>query len=301
MLSYERHGAGEPLVLIHGIGHRRQAWYPVLDHLVEHREVFLIDLPGHGQSAPLIMKGRRIEDVFLDIFERTLAELGLERTHIAGNSLGGRIALEAATAGHALSVTALSPAGFWRNRAEWEYTHRLFRTIMTAARQMEPRAQQLVSTKAGRTALFGWIAAHPGQIDAAHALEDFHNMRRAEHAMLQILPQASRFLAEIPGDVPVTIAWGSRDMVFPRYQANVARRQMPDAMHVSLPGCGHVPMSDAPELVAQVILDGSSPTARSITSELRAAHALAAQAEAEAEVVEQKSRIPFRRRLAAAS
>ena len=53
MLAYERVGSGPPLVLLHGVGHRRQAWYPVLDRLTEHREVILVDLPGHGESPPL--------------------------------------------------------------------------------------------------------------------------------------------------------------------------------------------------------------------------------------------------------
>ena len=51
MLAFERHGSGEPLVLVHGVTHRRQAWYPVLDQLAEHREVILVDLPGHGAVA----------------------------------------------------------------------------------------------------------------------------------------------------------------------------------------------------------------------------------------------------------
>jgi pimeloyl-ACP methyl ester carboxylesterase len=283
MLSYERHGAGEPLILVHGIGHRRQAWYPVLDHLVDHRDVILVDLPGHGDSAPWVMGGRHIQEFLLDMFEKLLSELGLEKAHIAGNSLGGRIALEAGANGHALSVTGLSPAGFWRTRAEWEYTHRLFRTVMAASRQMESKAHQLAHTKAGRTAMFGWINAHPTLMDPMHALGDFHNMRRAEHAMLQILPQASRFTSALPDDLPVTIAWGARDMVFPKYQAGVARKQLPNANHVSLPSCGHVPMGDAPELVAQVLLEGSSNAASTLATETTA------------------RRLPFRRRLAAAS
>ena len=50
MLAFERHGSGDPLVLVHGVTHRRQAWYPVLDQLAEQREVILVDLPGHGHS-----------------------------------------------------------------------------------------------------------------------------------------------------------------------------------------------------------------------------------------------------------
>lgn len=49
-LSYARVGAGEPLLLLHGIGHHRQAWDPVIDILATEREVIAVDLPGFGVS-----------------------------------------------------------------------------------------------------------------------------------------------------------------------------------------------------------------------------------------------------------
>jgi len=52
-LAYERSGSGPPLVLLHGVGHRRQAWGAVLDRLTPHRDVIAVDLPGHGESPPL--------------------------------------------------------------------------------------------------------------------------------------------------------------------------------------------------------------------------------------------------------
>src|SRR5579863_9536640 len=58
-LAYERHGTGPTLVLLHGVGHRRQAWQPVLDLLTPHRTVIMVDLPGHGDSPPLRTAGRR--------------------------------------------------------------------------------------------------------------------------------------------------------------------------------------------------------------------------------------------------
>jgi pimeloyl-ACP methyl ester carboxylesterase len=61
-------------------------------------------------------------------------------------------------------------------------------------------------------------------------------------------------------DVPVTVSWGTRDLVLPPQQVRVARRALPQARMVPLPGCGHVPMSDDPALVAQVILEGSGAT-----------------------------------------
>ncbi|WP_238695763.1 alpha/beta fold hydrolase, partial [Streptomyces sp. E2N171] len=49
-LSYARVGRGEPLLLLHGIGHHRQAWDPVVDILATEREVIAVDLPGFGAS-----------------------------------------------------------------------------------------------------------------------------------------------------------------------------------------------------------------------------------------------------------
>jgi pimeloyl-ACP methyl ester carboxylesterase len=53
----------------------------------------------------------------------------------------------------------------------------------------------------------------------------------------------------------VTVAWGSQDRILPPRQADRARERLPGARHVALPGCGHVPMSDAPQLCAQIMLE----------------------------------------------
>src|SRR5258708_20200413 len=108
----ERHGAGAPLVWLDGIGHRRQAWGAVLDRLTPHRDVILVDLPGHGESPPLRLAGRPAVEALLDKVVGLLDELALERPHVAGNSLGGRLALEAGVIARAATVTAPSPAGF---------------------------------------------------------------------------------------------------------------------------------------------------------------------------------------------
>jgi pimeloyl-ACP methyl ester carboxylesterase len=58
--------------------------------------------------------------------------------------------------------------------------------------------------------------------------------------------------------VPATIAWGSRDALLLPTQARRARERLPNARHVRLHGCGHVPMSDDPDQVAAAILRGSA-------------------------------------------
>lgn len=119
MLAYERTGSGEPLLLIHGIGHRRQAWAPVVEQLAEKFEVITFDLPGHGESPAFELAGRTVREAVTYELDKLRVGLGIERPHVAGNSLGGLLALEMADSGHARSVTALSPAGFWMGKADY--------------------------------------------------------------------------------------------------------------------------------------------------------------------------------------
>jgi pimeloyl-ACP methyl ester carboxylesterase len=261
MLASERHGSGEPLVLVHGVTHRRQAWYPVLDQLAEQREVILVDLPGHGESPDLVTAGRPIRDVLREIFQQFLREEQLDRPHIAGNSLGGRVALEAGANGHARSVTALSPAGFWRDPMSFGYTRRIFSTAAAAVERLGPRAERLSRSRAGRELMYGILMAHPARVSADHALGDFRGFERALPTLRQLLDAATTFTDEIPRDVPVTIAWAARDLVLPRWQAGTARQVLPQARHVMMRGVGHVPMWDDPDCVARVLLRGSVPVA----------------------------------------
>ncbi|MDT4936476.1 MAG: hypothetical protein QOG80_147 [Pseudonocardiales bacterium] len=262
MLAFERHGSGEPLVLVHGVTHRRQAWYPVLDRLTEHREVILVDLPGHGESDPLCTDGLPVAAALRRDFRQFLADQQLDRPHVAGNSLGGRVALEAGAAGDARSVTALSPAGFWRTDAEFAHTRNIFTTAARLSERLGRQGRLLPRSRAGRSIMYGLLMAHPLRVSADQALGDYRGFGYARPALGALLAAAAPFTEQIPLDVPVTVAWAARDMVLPTWQAAVAKRALPHAEHILMRGVGHVPMSDDPDLVAQVLLQGSEPTAR---------------------------------------
>lgn len=261
MLAYERHGRGEPLVLVHGLTHRRQAWYPVLDKLAEQREVILVDLPGHGQSPPLVTDGRPVPDVLRDEFKAFLTALGLDRPHVAGNSLGGLVALHAGAEGDARSVTALSPAGFWRTEAQFAYTKQIFLRACALSARLGSRAEYLARTRAGRNLMYGLLCAHPGRVSVDQAIGDLRAFVAARPALPALLAAAEPFDRTIDPSVPVTIAWAARDLVLPPWQADVARRLYPHGEHVMMRGVGHVPMTDAPDFVATVLLRGSAPAA----------------------------------------
>ncbi|MEU9494964.1 MULTISPECIES: alpha/beta fold hydrolase [Streptomyces] len=256
-VSYERTGVGAPLVLLHGIGHHRQAWDPVLRILAAERDVIAVDLPGFGAS-PALPHGlahdlRTMVPVLGSFFEA----LGVVRPHVAGNSLGGLLALELGREGLARSVTALSPAGFW-TPSERRYAFGVLRAMRGAALAMPvPLIERLSRSSPGRAALTSTIYARPGRRSPAAVVSETVALREAT-GFRQTLEAGSgvTFADDVPG-VPVSIAWGSKDRLLPRRQGVRAGRAIPRARLVRLPGCGHVPMNDDPAAVARVVLDTS--------------------------------------------
>ncbi|TDB92988.1 alpha/beta fold hydrolase [Actinomadura sp. 7K534] len=261
-IVFERRGDGPPLVLLHGIGHRRQGWSPVLDLLAAERDVIAVDLPGFGDSPPLPPGTPYTLDAVLDVLMGTLAGLGVEKPHIAGNSLGGLFALEAADRGLVSSATALSPAGFF-NAVELRYAAAVLRASRLGARVPETFLTRLASSPRRRNAMFGMVYGRPDLIDMETLAGDARAMREARgfDATLRA-GRTTRFLGSC-ADVPVTIAWGTKDRLLLRSQAIRAQRRLPNARFVWLEGCGHVPMADDPPQVAGVLLTGSAHPLRS--------------------------------------
>lgn len=108
-VAYERTGSGEPLLLLHGIGHHHQAWDPVLPVLAPERDVIAVDLPGFGVS-PALPDGVPYDlGSVVPVLGAFCEALGVDRPHVAGNSLGGLLALELGREKLVRSVTALSP------------------------------------------------------------------------------------------------------------------------------------------------------------------------------------------------
>lgn len=256
-MSYARVGRGEPLVLLHGIGHHRQAWDPVVDILATEREVIAVDLPGFGAS-PGLPEGLAYDLPTTNAVLGALFEaLDLDRPHVAGNSLGGLLALELGREKRVRSVTALSPAGFW-SPAERRYAFTVLLGMRGIARRLPPPVVTGLSrTAAGRTALTSTIYARPAHRSPAAVVAETHALATATGFTATLRAGASvRFTDAVPG-LPVTVAWGARDRLLVPRQGVRAKRLIPHARLVRLPGCGHVPMNDDPALVARVILDGS--------------------------------------------
>jgi pimeloyl-ACP methyl ester carboxylesterase len=249
-----RKGSGEPLLLLHGLGGSTAVWGPVIDRLAEEREVLAVDLPGFG-VAPSLAAGVEPNAANLAAAVRTAAAgLGFERPHVAGNSLGGWVALELGRAGWAASVTAISPAGLWRkplgdrrvNPRLWAKRLRPFVSLALRSRRTRESMlatfsarPDLIPAKEGRELVLGWIDS--SGYDGANKAMRTHVFDPAGYP-----------------ELPVTLAWGDRDRLLapPRPE-----RRPAGSRYLVLPGVGHTPMWDDPELVAQTLLEGSSVSA----------------------------------------
>ncbi|MFF9020035.1 alpha/beta fold hydrolase [Streptomyces eurythermus] len=256
-VSYARVGRGEPLVLLHGIGHHRQAWDPVVDILATEREVIAVDLPGFGAS-PGLPAGLPYDLPTTGAVLGALFEaLDLDRPHVAGNSLGGLLALELGRERLVRSVTALSPAGFW-SPAERRYAFTVLLGMRGVARRLPPQVVAGLSrTAAGRTALTSTIYARPARRSPDAVVAETRALATATGFTATLRAGTEVRFTDAVAGLPVTVAWGARDRLLVPRQGIRAKRIIPHARLVRLPGCGHVPMNDDPALVARVILDGS--------------------------------------------
>ncbi|MFJ3808951.1 alpha/beta fold hydrolase [Streptomyces sp. NPDC090073] len=256
-VSYARAGRGAPLVLLHGIGHHRQAWDPVVDILATERDVITVDLPGFGASPAL--PGDLAYDLPTTntVLGALFEALELDRPHIAGNSLGGLLALELGREKRVRSVTALSPAGFW-TEAERRYAFAVLLAMRGIAQRLPlPLVERLSRSAAGRTALTSTIYSRPARrAPEAVVAETLALVGATGFDATLRAGTAVRFTDDLPG-LPVTVAWGTQDRLLLRRQGIRAKQMIPHARLVRLPGCGHCPMNDDPALVARVILDGS--------------------------------------------
>jgi pimeloyl-ACP methyl ester carboxylesterase len=262
MTNVHRRGSGDPVVLLHGIGSRWQCFEPVAERLAGHHEVVGIDFPGFG-SSPLVDGVRPGPYGYAEWLAGWLADNDIERPHLVGSSMGGGVALELGRQGLASAVTAFSPVGFWSS-AELRWSQALLTGLWHAARTATPLLGRLVDHRAGRAVLLSNMFGHPTLIPPEVARGDLAALAGATGFVAARNDFGRYHLAadDDPGslvDIPVTIAWGTRDVVLVhRAQSARARAALPFARHVDLPGCGHLPFFDDPDTCARLVLEASA-------------------------------------------
>ena len=250
-LNYVRRGSGEPLLLIHPLGAEIVVWEPVLERLAAERDVIAVDMPGFGASPALANGTDPTPQALAAAVGRFLDSLGLERVHVAGNSLGGWVALELAKAGRALTAMGLCSAGFWTRPLG---PREPARTFAASAVRCCRSCPALVRSAGGRSLLLSSSVGHPERVPPAAAARLVRayvtspGFEAANAAMRAgVLSGTERI------DVPVTLAWGELDRLIRR------PRTKPEHWRtVLLRGCGHIPTWDDPAQVSRAVLMASS-------------------------------------------
>jgi pimeloyl-ACP methyl ester carboxylesterase len=254
-----RGGSGEPLVLIHGFTATWRDWKPVLPALEEHHDVLAVGVAGHFDCAPLPQGVEPTIEALVDALERDMDGAGFDTAHLAGNSLGGWLALELARRGRARTVVAISPAGGWEPGSKEERrVVKIFRQAHKITSWLGPRAARMVRRRLGRWLLLRTVVAKPSRISPEEAVYGTRAFVECP-IYFDLLEVATRDgpPRDFKGvDCPVLLAWAGKDRTLPmkRYSQRF-RELLPRAEFRVLPKTGHVPMSDDPELVARTILD----------------------------------------------
>jgi len=253
-LAHDRTGSGPPIVLLHPLGADRRVWDGVVGPLVAAgHQVIAVDLPGFGDSPPLPMDERPTPVAIAHAVAGFLGVEEIDAATVVGNSLGGWVALELGLVSAAGSVVAIAPAGLWPaplapRRSVARFLSRVGRPLVGPATR----------TATGRRLLLGGAVARPELVPAQAAARlirsyasapDFPRVNAAMRAA-----DPFRRLEEIA--VPVTLVWPERDTVVDR------PRRLPSQIEsIVLPQAGHIPMLEAPEAVAALLVRVAAATA----------------------------------------
>ena len=236
-------GSGPPLLAIHGLGGTKASFLPTLALMRSTHRVVAIDLPGFGDSVKPL-RAPFDAPYFARVATGVLDALGIERAHVAGNSMGGRIALESAlrTPERVDRLVLLSPAMAWLRPRRWTPVVRLLRPELTMVPMpVERLVRRFVPGD-------GWAAAGVDEFMRAFSTA---RGRHAFHAVLRNIyldrPHGDDGLwSRLAGMTHESLfVWGRKDRLVPIGFMRHVERTFPAARHLEL-DCGHVPQVERP-------------------------------------------------------
>lgn len=254
-IRYVRTGAGPTVVLLHGIASSLYTWKDVIPALARTHDVVAVDLPGFGESdRPAGLRWDGLAPVVLGLMER----LGIEKASVAGNSMGGAVAvlLASQAAGKVEKLVLIDAAGF------------------NLAPEDRPRVLWLLTTPAGplvgRLPIRRQLARlalrqifHDDTLVTPEKLDEYTGpllQRGAYESMRSLLTSAggddaARFESAARSvRSPTLVVWGAEDQWLPLRDADRFVGSIPGARKVVIPACGHMPQEEKPAEVVGLLL-----------------------------------------------
>jgi pimeloyl-ACP methyl ester carboxylesterase len=259
--------AAEPLLLLHGLGATKASWLTVLPELARNYRVIALDLPGFGASSK--PWARYDSPWFARQAFGLLDALGYDAALVAGNSMGGKIAMEMAMlhADRVEGIACLCPAAAFSRRP-----------MLFLARLLRPELG-VVATRLSRARVLGQLramVANPDNLDEdwyEAAVDDFLRVWRSPRARTAFFRAAKEIYLEEPeGEAgfwarlqemqrPALFIYGERDPLISHHFGRKIEHTLPEAKVLVWRDCGHVPQLEHPHRTAAAMLDFFSGTA----------------------------------------
>lgn len=266
--ALELEGGGPPLVLLHGFADSADTWRRALDLLARRgRRALAVDLPGYGRAdalkdgVPVLEQYRTFAAAAV---RHASAEADGAPVVLAGNSLGGAVALRAAEDPELplAGIVPVAPAGLdmprWFRIIERDP---FVRALLAAP---VPLPEVLVRTVVGEA--YRALAFAAPRAAAAEVVASFTQHLRERDAVAAVLANGRRLLPELILDnfalaqitCPVLLIWGDRDRMVTHEGARHVLDALPDTTYVLLDGVGHCPQVEAPERFVTVLEEFAS-------------------------------------------
>jgi pimeloyl-ACP methyl ester carboxylesterase len=242
-------GSGPPVLLIHGLGATKVSFLPTLNALADDHRVIAVDLPGFGDSVKPI-RAPYHPPYFASTMTALLDALELEQADVAGNSMGGRVAIEMGLRSpeRVRRLVLLAPSLAWRRPRPWAP---YLRWVAPQLGLIQPAPRPVVE------AIVRYFVPGSSEEWTAAGIDEFLRSyltprgRAAFYAAARNIymeePYGPRgFWTRLPSLTPASLfVWGRKDPVVPiRFEQHV-REALPQAKHLEL-DCGHVPQLERP-------------------------------------------------------
>lgn len=260
--ALELEGEGPPLILLHSYADSADTWRLVIDRLRKRgRAAVALDLPGFGEADRLDREAPILPqlDSFIDAaIERWAANSG--SVVIAGNSLGGTVALRAAERDQEriAGIVPVAPAGL--DMPTWFAAIQGAPLVRAMLRSPVPVPESAVRRAVGTT--YKVLAfASPRKADEA-VVAAFTSHVRTRRDVVRMLSTGERLLSEIRDPFrlqlircPLLVIWGERDRMVLTSGADRLAEAIPDARVELIPRCGHCPQIEEPDVLSRLLAE----------------------------------------------
>ena len=248
-LSTLHAGTGDPVIALHGLGGTKISFLPTVAALADQFRVIAVDLPGFGDSDKPVGAAYDAR-YFARAVVALLDELELERVHLVGNSMGGRVALEVGLRypERVRRIVLLSSSLAWRRERPWATVLRLVRPELGLL-QVAPRGVvEGIVRRLIPGAESGWAAAGVDEFLRAYLTPRGRAAfyAAARHIYLEEPEGENGFWPRLSTlQAPALFVWGRHDRLVPVAFAPHVTDALPHSEHIEL-DCGHVPQLERP-------------------------------------------------------